>query len=642
MTVSSLDRHLVTERDTLQVSTRGDRIWLRFCPQPVADDPLLQSLDYYLSEPDTLRQLEACDESESYPESVVDHLKGLGLNRIFSDVGSVEPKATAYHLCGLNFLTARATASLAITVGVNSLALLSAYRGATPQQLEDILNLVRNGAFSAMALTELAHGSDLKRIESSATAGALSKEGLFNAVSDSDIATHYRLRARKQLINGGSRHELIILLLKCVYAAKAEQSSTREADVHSLFWIKREKMVGKPNRWHTLPAPAADITEVHVSDLLVNADHRIGSEGDGLTLVRDTLAMSRGGVAALSVGSLSKARDIVLTYARRRHLYGRPIAELGGIAGHLTRLDAIERAATAASLRATAWVNACGVDAAPYTAVAKMMSCRLAEEGITEGRHVLGARALLSQLPYARLIGDILLFGVFDGTSHIMLEELQMYLSKEVRARASGLTRQSDTVAEMRAVYALPMRSLAEVCRGENEFSPFTMLAHAKNISRLSGTVSLGPVAELAQLLLAVTEEAKHRRKWGEDQELRFALAEVYALIEVILGLIELFDPVRRESFSARNPGLRSVDDLGYRNALGWLGNRACSKLAECTFEAGLHTDPRGSRQKGATPNIADIQARFLDRHDEIRGALAEALMKDYRCPQNEDQPDDI
>jgi alkylation response protein AidB-like acyl-CoA dehydrogenase len=452
---------------------------------------------------------------------------------------------------------------------------------------------------------------------------------LFNAVSDSDITTHYRLRARKQLINGGSRHELIILLLKCVYAAKADRCSAREADVHSLFWIKREKTMGKPNRWHTLPAPAADISEVHVSDLLVSTDHRIGSEGDGLTLIRDTLAMSRGGVAALAVGSLSKARDMVLTYARRRHLYGRPIAELGGVAGHITRLDAIERAATAASLRATAWVNACGVDAAPYTAVAKMVSCQLAEEGITEGRHVLGARALLSQLPYARLIGDVLLFGVFDGTSHIMLEELQMYLSKEVRARTSGLTRRADTIAEMRAVYALPMRSLAEVCRSENEFRPFAMLAHAGNVSRLSGTVSLRPVAELAQLLLAVTEEAKHRRKWGEGQQLRFALAEVYALIEVILGLIELFDPVRRTSFSAQNPGLRPVDDLGYRNALGWLGSRACSKLAECTLEAGLHPDPRGSREKGATPSIADVQASFLDKHDAIRSALAKALVED-------------
>jgi hypothetical protein len=84
------------------------------------------------------------------------------------------------------------------------------------------------------------------------------------------------------------------------------------------------------------------------------------------------------------------------------------------------------------------------------------------------------------------------------------------------------------------------------------------------------------------------------------------------------------------------------VDDLGYRNALGWLGSRACSKLAECTLEAGLHPDPRGSREKGATPSIADIQARFLDRHDEIRNALAEALMKDYPSPHNEDQADDL
>jgi alkylation response protein AidB-like acyl-CoA dehydrogenase len=599
------------------VTPGGHQMWLRFCPQPIREDPLLEALDRCLQEPDTRRELEDCDARARYPLSIVERLGDLGLSQLFCQIGPVAPKATAYHLSALNFLTARLSASLAISVGVNSLALLSAYRRASPEQLTKILGLVRKGAFSALALTELEHGSNLIPIKSYAVSGTLSRTGKFVRLSDSNDATHYLLHAHKQLINGGSQHQIIFILVRTAPIEQAGKGP-RERHTHSLFWIERDPIVAHGTRWHTLPAPAADISEVHLENVLVDAGHRIGQEGDGLGLIQETLAMSRGGVAALAVGTLSRARELALAYAVRRKVYGRKMGELGGIAGHLVRLDALERAATAVSLRAAAWVNACGAQAAPYTAVAKLMSCWFAEEGVAEGRNVLGARALLRQLPYAQLISDVLLFGVFDGTSHLMLDELQMYLSTETRRWLLNKAVQIDTVTVMRLVYAIQPRSFVGASEPNTEVRPFDTVAHAQNIARIPGNISLKAVAELAEALLLTVAEAKRQGKWGYDQGLRFALAEVYALIEVVLSLVELMDPIRRNSFVAYQTAMQLADEVGYYHALALLGSRACTKL--------LHFAGTAGHQRAV---ITDIQARFVESQDEMRRALAELLLKD-------------
>ena len=626
-----MDVWLEKEQGRFQTSTRQDHIWQRYCPHPIHEDAVLRTLDEYLSDPETQRALEAYDANETYPASVVDNVQCLGLSRLFCDVASITPKATSYHLSALNLLTARSSASLAITVGVNSLALLSAYRGASHQQLTKILARVRNGAFCALALTELEHGSDLLQIESRATAGRLSERGAFVAVSDTEKATHYLLQSKKDLINGGSEHDLVFILLRNHLRQGSDKTDHHNREGHSLFWIERHQPVEGAIRWRTLPAPAADISAVRLEDVVIDAEHRIGEHGAGIAVIRDTLAMSRAGVAALAVGTLARARELVIAYAANRTIHGHPIGQFGAIAAHVTRMDAIERAATAASLRAVAWVNACGARAAPYTAIAKLMSCRLAEEGISEGRHVLGARALLKQLPYARILSDIPLFGVFDGTSHLMLDEIQMYLSMETRRSASNKAEQEDTVALMRKVYAIPPRSLVEVSRAEPMAHPVPMVGHAVKVSRIPGATSVQPVAALAEAVLLATAEAKRLNKWGKDQELRFCLAEIYALVEVMLGLIELFDPVRRSSFTENQPVVGRPDELGYRHALAWLGSRACSKLSRCIGEAGLHPANTISSPVGEIAAIANIQNQFLEGYDDIRQALAKALFEEYR-----------
>ena len=109
-------------------------------------------------------------------------------------------------------------------------------------------------------------------------------------------------------------------------------------------------------------------------------------------------------------------------------------------------------------MRTVALMNSVGEGASVYTAVAKAIATEYAEEGVREGQRVLGARSLLKEHPYERLMRDVVLYGVFDGTSHVMLQELAQRVSMEARRVAKGKPCEQDTVQRMREIYAAPPR----------------------------------------------------------------------------------------------------------------------------------------------------------------------------------------
>jgi len=590
-------------------------VWMRFAPHAVLQDCVLSELDDYLAQPEIQRQLEADDAAGRYPQTTLDGLHERGLATLFAEVGS-DALATPYHLNGLGVLTASRTGSLGITVGVNVLALLPAYIAGTPEQLAEILGRVREGAFSALLLTELAHGSNLLRTETSAEPGALDAEGNFRLVEQDEAATHYRIRGSKDLINGGTKHDLLFVLLRTrpVDLADANPSPLAGRGAHSVFYVPRQEGVRALSQWETLPVRGADIAGVEF-DLVVSSDARLSPEGEGFTLMQKTLAMSRGGVSSLAAGLVASAREHAWLYAGRREIGGHPIAEFGAIQDHLIRLDALSRTVAAISLRAAAWSNACGQKAALYSGVAKLMATQLAEEGVEEGRLVLGGRGLLAGLPYERLVRDVLLFGVFDGTRHVMLEELQMRLGGAMRSWQSEKQLTRDTVAEAREIYGAAPRSVVETLRVRCKRKSFPLLVHLRALAKLPGEVSLEPVAELAEAAFRLVEVAREDGAWKADQVVRFELAECYAMLESLVALIEVCDPDRRPLLMDRDPGFTSLDVLSFRFALRWLAGRVCSRLS--TFEATHGTS-------GCVPE--GLLGRVLAGHADTRRELAELL----------------
>lgn len=529
--------------------------WIRLCPVDVMRDPVLSGAAELLAAPETRATLLAGQAAGEYPQATVAELQRMGLASLFT------AGADVFRLCALNSLSAAADGSLAITLGVNALALLPVHLGGSPQLQRRVFDRVERGAFCGLLLTELDHGSNLLRNQTS-------------AAPDGD---GFRVTGEKHLINGATRHDLLISLLRT-----ASGNAIAFGDF-SVFVVERDATVEPLPRWSTLPARAADISGVRFHGTRVGRDDLVGEIGGGFNLIQRALTLSRGGIGALASGCASGAAAIARGYAHTRDVYGGPIVALDAIADHLARQAELDLAAAAMSVKAVLAANVLGIGAAVYTAAAKFACCALAEESVEQGRRVVSSRALLADQPYERFVRDVLLYGVFDGTSHLMLNELAARLPQIAKPREGD----EPALTQIRALLSAPPRPLPTLGEQRAPPRPIDLAAHVRALDALPGGVSLAPLVALTDGLTELVRGLRGHKAWS-DQGVRFPLAEALAWLECQVALVELGDPARRAALGA--PELPAGQDLGdiLRGALAGLGLRARARLLEAAAAAEL------------------------------------------------------
>jgi len=508
--------------------------WQRCCPLSGGLGPLARVGDH-LARPDTRAELARCEAEERFPAEVIARLDQLGLSLLFAAAPDA-PYTTAHHIHALGAVTAQASGSLAITVGVTGLALLPVYIAGTGAQLEWVRERVLGGARAAMLLSEWSHGSDLGATET-------------RAEREPGEPGHYRITGEKQLINMGRRAELLMTLAR---TSPAQTGGLGGAGGLSLFLIERDATVDPLPRWRMLPVPAADIGGARFRGTMVSAGRRIGEEGEGFRLVQSALTLSRGGISAFASGTASRACGLAFAHARERALYGQPIARLAGVADNLARMAALELAANCLSLSAATAANALGQRAAHLTAVAKLMACDLAERAVSEGRAVVSARALLADLPYQQVVRDVMLYGIFDGTRHLMIDQIQWRVRQMCRAGLAdpdgvgvgvGDTGASDD-REREAMHRAAPVSLVDSARLRGRAWLPRPARTAARLAGLDGAVDLAPLVDGARALEAATA-ALPDQAWS-DPALAAAMAASWSRLEAALAVAELGDPVRR------------------------------------------------------------------------------------------------
>lgn len=585
--------------------------WHRLAPWPTARDEALRAIAAFLAQPAARAQLERCAEAGAYPEEARGSLQALGLGEFFGeDPGCVDPahapaasRMTMAHLGALNELTASVDTGLCVTVAVTPFALLPVYLAAEPPLLREVFGRVRAGAFGAMLLTELDNGSNLLGNQTRAERGTLDAAGSFAPLGASaEAATHYRIGGRKDLINGGGRHELLTVFARTREVAGAAGPLAARGDF-SLFVVERDVTVSTLQRWATLPVPAADISSVELRGTLAPAWRRVGREGAGFALVQRTLAVSRGGVGAMAAGLARRATAIVSGYTQARAIYGPPILQLGAIADHLMHMRAIELAVAALALKAAAALNARGPAAGHYGAAAKYACCVLAEAAVAEGRVALGSRALLAGQPYHRLPAEAALLATFDGTTHLVLDQLAWRLAQLAAEPGHG----DDAPAAMAAVYAAAPRSLLAAARSGAGALAVAPGPYLRRLAELPGALPLGPLAAVAEALTAVARGCRADGRWESDQGLRFALARLLALVEALVALAELADGPRRAALGMPAHGLGPGGQATLPFAFGWLGGQAAAELRALALREGL-APPAGLA--GAEEALARLAAR--------------------------------
>ncbi len=511
--------------------------WLGLCPGPTRTHPALLAVEAHLGQPAIAELLADGERQGRYPREILDALWGLGVRELLG------AEASAPHLGALGALLARHDGSLAITVLVNALALLPVWLAGSADQRARVLGRVHAGARASLLLTEWDHGSDL----------------LANRLRATPTEHGYRLDGEKHVINGGHEHDLLVVLARTRDGVPGATALEAAGDF-SVFVLDRRAGVTPLPRYATLPAHAADISGVRFAGAFASADERVGAEGDGFAVIQQTLAISRGGVSALASGSATRAVELATIHADARMLYGAPIARLGPVAAHCARARALDLAAAALSVKQALLVGALGQGAAYYTACAKLAGTALGEDAVTEARMVLSGRALVAG-PAERLVRDVLLYGIFDGTSHVMAAQVHARLGQ---ALGDGGFDLAPLAAALAAGAACP--PLVEC--GRKRARPFVQPL-ASRADALDQPALAGHARQLGTL---------HRATSREDTARLDALARAAAELEAAVAVAELATPLGRRALGL--PALDAEIPAAAALALPILSARLAGRLA--------------------------------------------------------------
>jgi alkylation response protein AidB-like acyl-CoA dehydrogenase len=150
----------------------------------------------------------------------------------------------------------------------------------------------------------------------------------------------------------------------------------------------------------------------------VDAERRIGDEGQGMAIALAALDSGRLGIAAAATGLAQGALDAALAYAKQREQFGQPIADFQGMAFLLADMEAAVTSARATYLHAARLRDA-GRRFAKEAAVAKLVCTDNAMRVTTDAIQVLGGAGYTADFPVERYFREAKVTQIFEGTNQI-------------------------------------------------------------------------------------------------------------------------------------------------------------------------------------------------------------------------------
>jgi len=208
--------------------------------------------------------------------------------------------------------------------------LISRY-GTEEQKKKYVPRLVKGEIAGCMTLTEPTGGSDMLAIQTKAV-----REG-----------SVYVVNGRKTMISRYTAND--IFATTTMTGERATTTLIAEKGMPGLTLGRRDNFIGCMTR-------AYPCGEVIFDNVRIPVENRIGEEGKGLgPIVSTVAAIGRIGGAAIALGIAQSAFEVAAKYAKERHLYGKPLAELQALRFWLAEMDLKIRAARL-SLYYAAWL----------------------------------------------------------------------------------------------------------------------------------------------------------------------------------------------------------------------------------------------------------------------------------------------
>ena len=334
------------------------------------------------------------ERSETYPEGVFAQLGAAGLLSLAQPEewgGGGQPFEV--YLQVLEELAAR-WAAVAVAVSVHSLSCNPLLSFGTDEQKQRWLpGMLSGDQIGAYSLSEPQAGSDAAALRCAAVP---SGDG-------------YIINGSKSWITHGGRADFYNLFARTGEGSRGVSCFLIPADQPGLSFGKPEEKMG---------LAAVPTTSAYYDNAVVDAERRIGAEGQGLQIAFSALDAGRLGIAAVAVGIAQAALDEACAYANERTTFGRKIIDHQGLGFLLA-----DMAAAVAGARATYLDAARRRDAGrPYSqqaSVAKLVATDAAMKVTTDAVQVLGGVGYTRDYRVERYMREAKITQIFEGTNQI-------------------------------------------------------------------------------------------------------------------------------------------------------------------------------------------------------------------------------
>ncbi|HYL97466.1 MAG TPA: acyl-CoA dehydrogenase family protein, partial [Blastocatellia bacterium] len=248
------------------------------------------------------------DELEEFPEELRSLLGDWGVPRYYVPVEYGGALSAFDELLFLTRVISRRDLTVAIAMGQIYLGAVHVWIDGSVAQRRLVSDLIRSNKQMAFALTERAHGSDVRATDTEAA----------------KVENGFLLSGEKWLINNGSRASALTVF--------AKTSANEGSAGLSVFLVVKafldESSYSHLPKIRTLGIRGADISGVRFHECLLAADALVGSLGGGLETALKGLMITRTLCSGFSLGAWDAALRLTLEFALERKLYGGAVLDI--------------------------------------------------------------------------------------------------------------------------------------------------------------------------------------------------------------------------------------------------------------------------------------------------------------------------
>jgi alkylation response protein AidB-like acyl-CoA dehydrogenase len=302
---------------------------------------------------------------------------------------------------------ARAWGSVAMGVSVHVLACHALATAGTDEQRHRWLpDLLGGEMLAGYCLSEHESGSDAAAMRTRA-----------DRVDDGD---GYRLSGTKAWItHGGMADAYTVFARTTPRPAPGEGPSGSGISAFLVPGDAAGLSAAAPER--KMGFAASRTSQVLLEGVRVDADRRLGEEGDGFGVAKRALDAGRLGIAAVAVGLAQAALEDAVAYARERRQFGRAIIENQGLGWLLADMATAVAASRSLYLDAARLLDAAD-DAGRVRATASMAKTFCTDSAVrvtTDAVQVLGGAGYVVDHRVERLMRESKLLQIVEGTNQV-------------------------------------------------------------------------------------------------------------------------------------------------------------------------------------------------------------------------------